>query len=375
MGSAGLLDELRGLEDSMLAVLEDLVMVETPSHDLARIETGVRLLSGIVNRLLGETPERIEVDGRPHLRLRGSRDPSTLVLCHLDTVWPAGTTSRWPFSVVDGHATGPGVFDMKAGLVQALYAISAVAQAEEVTLLVTTDEEVGSPSGRALVEAEARRARAVLVPEPSAGGALKTERKGISMYRLHVMGRAAHAGLDPHRGVNALVELAHQVPRLVRMSRKPLGTTVTPTVATAGTTTNTVPAAAELAIDVRAVTHEEQQRVHAELLALSPRLKGAELRVDGGINRPPLEAQSSASLLRVARECADALGLRALRNVQVGGGSDGNFAAALGVPTLDGLGAVGDFAHAEGEYAVVSAMPERAALLGSLIDYLKETDV
>jgi glutamate carboxypeptidase len=200
MSERDILPSLRRLEDSMVAVLEDLVMTETPSDDLGRLETGVRLLSGLMSRLLGEAPERLEIDGRPHLRLRGSANASVLVLCHLDTVWPAGTTERWPFTVEAGKATGPGVFDMKAGLVQALYALSDSPAASAVTVLVTTDEEIGSPTGRVLVENEAARAQAVLVPEPSVDGALKTARKGVSMYELHVTGRAAHAGLNPERG-------------------------------------------------------------------------------------------------------------------------------------------------------------------------------
>jgi glutamate carboxypeptidase len=372
MADPGLLPGLRQLEDSMLAVLEDLVMTETPSDDLYLLRDGARLLSGVVNRLLGEAPETVEVDGRSHLRLRGSGDRPVLVVCHLDTVWPAGTTGRWPFAVVNGRATGPGVFDMKAGLVQALYAISALSRTDGVTLLVTTDEEIGSPTGRALVEDEARRSRAVLVPEPSAAGALKTARKGISMYNLHVQGRAAHAGLEPERGVNALVELARQVPRIAKLGDPRLGTTVTPTTATAGSTRNTVPATAEAAIDVRAATVTEQQRVHAELADLAPGLDGAVLRLEGGINRPPFEPAASAGLMTLAERFAGELGLAPLLQAGVGGGSDGNFTAALGVPTLDGLGAVGDGAHAEGEYALTAAMSERAALLCALIDHLRE---
>jgi glutamate carboxypeptidase len=372
MANPGLLLGLRQLEDSMLAVLEDLVMTETPSDDLRLLRNGTRLLSGLVNRLLGEAPETVEVDGRSHLRLRGSGDRPVLVVCHLDTVWPAGTTGRWPFAVADGRATGPGVFDMKAGLVQALYAISALSRTDGVTLLVTTDEEIGSPTGRALVEDEARRSRAVLVPEPSAAGALKTARKGISMYRLHVQGRAAHAGLEPERGVNALVELARQVPRIADLGDARLGTTVTPTTATAGSSRNTVPATAEAAIDVRAATVAEQQRVHAELADLAPGTDGAVLRLEGGINRPPFEPDASAGLMTLAARFADELGLAPMRQASVGGGSDGNFTAALGVPTLDGLGAVGDHAHAEGEYSLTAPMSERAALLCALIDHLRE---
>lgn len=372
MADLSLLTRLRAREDAMLAALEDLVMTETPSDDMARVGDGVGLVSAMVDQLLGERPETIESQGRQHLRLRGTGDRPVLLLCHLDTVWPAGTTQRWPFAVDGGRATGPGIFDMKAGLVQGLFAVSALAGRPDVTLLVTTDEEIGSPTGRALVEEEARRSRAVLVLEPSADGALKTVRKGISLYRLHIEGRAAHAGLEPERGVNALTELSHQVLRLADLADPGLGTTVTPTTATAGSTVNTVPATAEVSIDVRASAVAEQHRVHAALGSLVPVVDGSVLRVTGAINRPPLEARASADLMALATRCASDLGLPQPASAAVGGASDGNFTAALGVPTLDGLGAVGDHAHGEGEYVLTSAMPERAALVATLIDHLLE---
>jgi glutamate carboxypeptidase len=354
--------------DSMLGVLEDLVMTETPSDDRALLDRGMRLTSALVHRLLGEVPETLESGGRPHLRLRGSAPRPVLLLCHLDTVWPAGTAARWPFAVTGERATGPGVFDMKAGLVQGLYALSSAACQDDVTLLITSDEEIGSPSSRSLIEAEARRSRAVLVLEPSADGALKTARKGVSMYRLNVTGRAAHAGLEPERGVNALLELAHQVRAVAALTTD--GTSVTPTTATAGTTTNTVPAHAELAVDVRAWTVAEQDRVHRALTGLRPALAGAALRLDGGINRPPLEAVRSTVLAGVAEECAASLGLAPPGRAAVGGASDGNFTAALGVPTLDGLGAVGGNAHAEGEWLDVTTITDRTALVRALLERL-----
>jgi glutamate carboxypeptidase len=356
--------------DAMVGVLEDLVMTETPSNDTALIRSGVSLTSRLVHGLLGQAPEILDVDGRQHLRLRGGSPSPVLVLCHLDTVWPAGTTARWPFSVTDGRATGPGVFDMKAGLVQALYAISSVTRQDGVTLLITSDEEIGSVSSRSLIEEEALRSRAVLVLEPSADGALKTARKGISMYRLLVEGRAAHAGLEPERGVNALVELAYQIPAIAALSDPAVGTSVTPTTGSAGTTTNTVPAQAEVAIDVRAWTAAEQARVHEALSALRPHLPGASLRLTGGVNRPPLEPDRSVALADLADSCAEGLGLRPFGRAAVGGGSDGNFTAALGVPTLDGLGAVGGNAHAEGEYMDVTAMGERTDLVRALLSHL-----
>jgi glutamate carboxypeptidase len=286
---------------------------------------------------------------------------------HVDTVWPIGTTDRWPFAVVGDSATGPGAFDMKAGLVQGLHALSLLPDLTGVRVVITTDEEIGSPTSRGLIEDTSRGARAALVLEPSAAGALKSARKGVSMYQLVVTGRAAHAGLEPEKGVNAGLELAHQLLALEGLADPAAGTTVTPTLLSAGTTTNTVPARATVALDVRAVTEAEQQRVDLALHGLLPALPGAGLELLGGPNRPPLQPSASADLVMRARLLAEELGLPSLRDVAVGGGSDGNFTAGIGVPTLDGLGAVGDGAHAEGEHVVISAMPERAALVAALV--------
>jgi glutamate carboxypeptidase len=350
----------------MVAVLERLVTAETPSNDLDLIGVGMHVAAQIIEEVVGVVPESLDIHGRPLLRVRGN-DGGVLVLCHLDTVWPAGTIGRWPFTVTDGRATGPGAFDMKAGLVQALFAMRGLKDRAGVTLVVTSDEEIGSPSSQGFIEDEARRARCVLVLEPGLGARVKVARKGISMYKLSVTGRAAHAGLEPERGINALVELAAQVPIIAAISNAAVGTTVTPTRSHAGTVINTVPAAAEVDIDVRAWSVEEQQRVDTAIRALTPSLPGALLAISGGINRPPLEERRSTALVQLVEECAAALGDPPLGTARVGGASDGNFTGALGVPTLDGLGAVGDGAHAEGEYVEVTMMPGRAALLRALI--------
>jgi glutamate carboxypeptidase len=259
---------------------------------------------------------------------------------------------------------------MKAGLVQGLFALSALietgAERPPVVLLVTSDEEIGSPAGREPIEDVARDAAAVLVIEPSADGRIKIARKGVSNYDLQVTGRSAHAGLEPEKGINALVAAARMVLDVADVAAPELGTTVTPTLASAGTTRNTVPSAATVALDVRAATVAEQQRVDDAVRAIRPH-NGATLTVEGGINRPPLEEGSGAHLLELAQRAAGTCGLPPLETAKVGGGSDGNLTAALGVPTLDGLGAVGAGAHAEGEYVLVPAMPERAALLAALI--------
>jgi glutamate carboxypeptidase len=353
-------------EAEMVAVLERLVTAETPSNDPGLISAGMHLAAAVIEEIIGVVPESLEVHGRPLLRVRGT-DGGILVLCHFDTVWPAGTIARWPFTVTGGRATGPGAFDMKAGLVQALFAMRGLADTSGITLVVTSDEEIGSPSSQAFIEDEARRARCVLVLEPGLGARVKVARKGISMYKLSITGRAAHAGLEPERGINALVELAAQVPVIAAISNTAVGTTVTPTRSHAGTVINTVPAAAEVDIDVRAWSIDEQRRVDAAIRSLSPTLPGALLAISGGINRPPLEERRSTALVQLVEECAAALGDPPLGTARVGGASDGNFTGAIGVPTLDGLGAVGDGAHAEGEYVEVAMMPGRAALLRELL--------
>lgn len=353
----------------MTADLETLVSAESPSgvpEALARCRAEVAALG---ERLLGAAP----AEHGEHL-LWGPERPKVLVLGHYDTVWPVGTLARRPFAV-DGHrATGPGCFDMKAGLVQALHALSLVAREgglDGVGLLVTSDEETGSATSRALVEGTARGATAVLVAEPSAGGALKTSRKGLARYELEITGRAAHTGLDPERGVNAALELAHQILAVAALAAPARGTTVTPSVASAGTTVNTVPDAARLAVDVRAFARSELERVRRWMLARRPVLPGARLEVREGPSRGPLQRSASFGLFQQAVTLGVELGLPPVREAAVGGGSDGNLTAALGVPTLDGLGAVGGDAHGEDEWVDLRSMPERAALLAALVTRLR----
>ncbi len=370
----GLLGRLQSGADTMTEHLAALVGAESPSSDLSLLRRCAEVLSSIGESVLGRPAAQVEVDGVPHLRWDLNRvdgGEGVLLVGHYDTVWPAGTLDRWPFRTDgQGRATGPGAFDMKAGIVQMLHAAATVLDrhpAAPVTLLVTADEETGSFTSRQLIEAAAAGATAALVLEPSAGGALKTARKGTSMYEVEVVGRSAHAGLEPEKGINAAVELAHQILAVAGLGHPDAGTTVTPTVLSGGTTTNTVPASALLHVDGRATSRAEQERVDRAVRELAPVLDGAELRIHGGINRPPLDAASSAALMDRARRVASALGIPAPAGVAVGGGSDGNFTAGVGVPTLDGLGAVGDGAHAEGEYVQLDQMPVRAALVAGLI--------
>ncbi|MCW2606548.1 MAG: hypothetical protein JWO60_1241 [Frankiales bacterium] len=351
---------------TLLDELEALVAVESPSTSDTATRAAADALDDLLLARLGSRGTWVGGD-RGHLLWTGGGTPRVLLLGHVDTVWPAGTTARWPFAVSAGRATGPGCFDMKAGLVQGVAALAGLDDLEGVALLATTDEEVGSPTSRALVEETARGCAGVLVLEPSAHGALKTGRKGVSNYELLVEGRASHAGLEPEKGANAAVELAHQVLALEAVADPAAGTTVTPTVLSAGTTTNTVPAAARVSVDVRALHVEEQHRVDAALRALAARVPGCRLVLTGGINRPPLAPSSSAALFARAQQLSAQLGLPPLEGVHVGGASDGNFTAGLGVPTLDGLGAVGDGAHAEGEHVLVDAMEPRSALVRALV--------
>jgi glutamate carboxypeptidase len=361
----------------MLVDLEELVTCESPSADSAALAASAGLVAGQGTRALGSEPELLVHGGCPHLRWRlGTGPRRVLVLGHHDTVWPLGTLAELPWSVRDGVVRGPGVFDMKAGVVQAFTALGALradgTDLDGVTVLVTGDEEIGSPSSADLIRAEAAGCAAVLVLEASAdGGALKTGRKGASMYEVVVTGRAAHAGLEPEKGSNATVELAHQVLAIAALASPERGTTVTPTVLSSGTTTNTVPAAGRLGVDVRALTAAEQQRVDDAVRALSPQVPGALLEVRGGINRPPLEEARSTALFALAEEVAGRLGLPPLRGVTVGGASDGNLTAGIGVPTLDGLGAVGGGAHARDEHVVAAELPRRTALLAALVEAVR----
>lgn len=358
----------------MVSDILQLVECESPSDDLQAVARSAETVATLAVKLLGTEPERIVIDGCTHLRWRFGRTPRVLLVGHHDTVWPIGTLRTHPGVVEQGVLRGPGCFDMKAGIAMAMHALAALESLDGVTLLITGDEEPGSLTSRDLIEQEARECSAALVLEAAGpGGALKTERKGVSRYEVVVQGRASHAGLDPELGVNATLELSHQVQRVANLALPELGTTVTPTRAESGTTTNTVPASSSFSVDVRARSIAEQDRVHQEMLALQPRLPGAIVTVLGGVNRPPLEAEASRELFERASRIARELGLPPLRAQAVGGASDGNFTAGVGTPTLDGLGATGGGAHADSEHVIVDELPARTQLLTALIaDLLAE---
>ena len=358
--------------ETMVAEILHLVRCESPSDDLAAVARSADVVAELGTTRLGAAPERIVVDGRTHLRWRFDGAPRILVLGHHDTVWPVGSLRELPARADDETLAGPGSFDMKAGLVIAFHALGRLTDLTGITVLVTGDEEPGSATSRALIEDEARASIAALVLEAAGpDGALKIARKGVSRYEVAVHGRASHAGLDPELGVNATLELAHQVQAVALLGDAAAGTTVTPTRTSSGTTTNTVPALASFSVDVRALSAAEQARVHAGMLALRPRIDGARVVVDGGVNRSPLAADSSADLFRRAQRVADRLALPPLTGVSVGGASDGNFTAGVGTPTLDGLGAVGGGAHAAHEHVLIAELEPRVRLLAGLIDDLR----
>jgi glutamate carboxypeptidase len=353
-----------------LGLVEALVNIETPSGHAPGILRAFDLLRSRLAPLLGSDGIVVQDVGAPHLLWDAAAEPRVLLLGHVDTVWPLGTLAVRPFAREGTRATGPGVFDMKSGLVIAAEALAAARDVSHVTVLVTGDEELGSPSSRDLIERVAARCRSVLVLEPSIDGALKTARKGAALYRVQITGRRAHAGLEPERGINALSELAAVIRRAEALASAQAGTTVTPTVATAGDALNSVPAAAELHLDVRAWSAHELDRVDQGLAGLTPREADASLRITGGINRYPMEPAQSRELVLAARMVAAIAGLPTIEEARVGGASDGNLTAALGVPTLDGLGASGGGAHSEEEWIAVDSLAPRVRLVAGLLDAL-----
>ena len=347
----------------MLAALEALVRCESPSEDVDACRSVVRLASDIATRVLGTPAEIKEIEGRP-VFWWGAQNPEIVLLAHLDTVWPHG--SYQPLWEVKGDVVrGPGVFDMKAGFLQALYALKGIEGS--VALIATTDEETGSHASRELIKDISSKAKAVLVLEASLDGKVKTGRKGTSMYQVHVHGLASHAGLEPEKGVNATTEIAHTILKLASLENTEYGTTVVPTVVHSGNTTNTVPDLAVLDIDIRSFAISELERIHAAITGITAVNPLARIEVTGGINRPPLQPASTAALYERVEKVAAAIGMAPLGSAQVGGSSDGNFAAAAGAQVLDGLGAVGQGAHAPHEWVSAASLEPRTALLHALI--------
>lgn len=366
-------------QPDILALTRQLVERETTSREEQRLHEIAQFVAALLRELDGQIDLFSQAGYGTHLRARfgfGHQPEAQqlLVIGHLDTVWPVGTLQRMPYRITDdGTAHGPGVFDMKASvanLLEVLRALTAqgLQTKRPVTVLLTCDEEIGSRTSRGLVEEEARRAAAALVLEPPIpGGVVKTGRKGVGVFAVRARGRAAHAGLDPSRGVNAIVELAHQTLQLAALNDYERGTTVNVGVFNGGTTTNVVPAEATAKIDVRFWRPEDGAQIEQAIRNLKPKVAEAQLEISGGINRPPMQrSPGNVALFEQARALAAELGFD-LRDGVVGGGSDGNFTAALGVPTLDGLGIDGAGAHADHEHIIVSDIPRRAALLTRLL--------
>jgi glutamate carboxypeptidase len=359
---------------AMLAALERLVDVESPSPDKAACDACADQVAALFNAMTGGTVVRHRRPDRgDHLEIRmgPAAGQPVVVLCHHDTVWPRGTLGRLPFRADGNRVTGPGTYDMKAGIVEAAFALSVARPRRPVVVLSTSDEEIGSGSSRELIEQTARPAAAVLVLEPAtSGGAIKTARKGIADFVLEVEGRAAHAGVEQEKGVSAIEELAHQVLALKALADPPRGTTINIGVVEGGTRPNVIPAQARAEIDVRFSSRAEADRVVAAIESLQPRLAGAQLRITGGVDRPPLErSEGVVRLASTAQGIAKEMGF-SLAESATGGGSDGNFTAALGIPTLDGLGPDGGGAHADSEHLLVDSWLRRTELLRRLIESL-----
>ncbi len=375
-----LLDHLRHQKPRMLRLLGRFVRIESPSFDKAAVDRFGRLVAAEW-RQRGARVELLRQRERgDHVRAelwRGGRPQGQLlVLGHLDTVYDLGTLARMPFRISRGRAYGPGSFDMKSGLVIALFAAQALRRMriqprKRLVFLWTSDEEIGSGTSRAILEREARRSDAVLVLEPASGarGWLKTARKGVGEVELVVTGRAAHAGLNPQDGVNAVHELALQIARIARFNNPRRGIGVNADVVEGGTRGNVIAERARALVDIRVARAADMRWLEKRFRRLRPILPGARIEVRGGFNRPPMERSASAGLFRQAQALAAQMDLE-IQESSTGGGSDGNFTAALGVPTLDGLGGVGEGAHSPHENVLIRALPERAALLAALLAML-----
>lgn len=365
----------------LIETVEALVRLESPTTDKAAVDRCGRELASRMEAIDGRVTRLTRPDRGDHLLAEfGCGSSQVMLLGHFDTVWPVGQLAQMPLVHRDGRLYGPGVFDMKAGVAIGLLAVRALLEtgdlpSHRIVMLWTTDEEVGSATSRAAIEDEARRSEAVFVLEPSlAGGALKTSRKGCGGYEIVVEGVAAHAGIEPQKGASAVQELAHQVLRVNALQDLERGILVNVVQVSGGRRSNVIPDEARATVDVRVPTGADALRVDAEIRSLRSVDPRTRLAISGGFDRPPMErSERVVRLYRQAQEVARELG-QSLAEGNTGGGSDGNFTAALGVPTLDGLGAVGDGAHALHEHVEVGSLPDRAALVAGLIATLRRDE-
>jgi glutamate carboxypeptidase len=365
-------------QSDIIRFIRSLVEIESPSDSPASVNR-------LCEWLIAEThdiarPRIVKAKGfGNHLRLEftlpGRRKTGQVLgLGHSDTVWPLGTLATMPFRSRGGRLWGPGVLDMKAGLAFFIYAARVLSDLDvpvphKVVLLIVSDEEVGSKSSRPVTEAEAKRSDYVLVVEPGTGpaGKLKTARKGVGQYVVSITGKPSHAGVDFAAGASAILEAARQVERVASFTNLPRGITVNPGVIRGGTRTNVVAAEAQIEIDIRIARLRDAAALDKKFFALRPVDKRCSVEVEGGLNRPPMERTSAiARLFGTAKKLAAELDVQ-LEESSTGGGSDGNFTAGLGVPTLDGLGAVGEGAHATNESILIDRIPDRVALLAMLL--------
>jgi glutamate carboxypeptidase len=371
-----LLDYCQAARRSMLGCLRQAVEIESPTHSKQGIDRLARFLAGEFRQCAGkvhlvEHPVAGSAVWAEFWASKLNLRP-ILLLGHLDTVWDLGTLAQMPFRVRGGRAFGPGILDMKSGIVIGLWAIRTlqalgISPTSPIHFFLNSDEEVSSAAFRKVILAEAQGARAVLVLEPAAaGGALKTARKGVGEFRITVHGRSAHAGVNPAAGVNAILELIRQLFTVQAMAHPRQGLTINVGRIEGGTRSNVVPERATAWIDVRIPRRQDQAVIEKKISGLRPYDPETRLEIEGGINRPPMEREMASELFRKARALGRAMGMD-LTEASTGGGSDGNFTAALGIPTLDGLGAVGDGAHARHEHILIRELPRRAALLAGLL--------
>jgi glutamate carboxypeptidase len=368
--------------DAIVSTTRELVEIESPSDNKAAVDRVSEAVAQKFSRLGGKVNVRVHAakDFGNHLQIdfdfaSKSAAKPLLLLGHYDTVYPLGTLAAMPCRAVDNKLTGPGVLDMKSGIALMVHALAALQDwhgglPRPVTVLLVSDEEVGSGSSRAITESLAKKAAAVLVLEPSYGfqGAVKTARKGVGGYLVKVTGKASHAGLDFQKGVNAILELARQIEKVSSFTDLKKGLTVNVGIVSGGSRTNVVPAGAAAQIDVRIARTKDAAGIDKKMRSLRPFNRKCKIEITGGINRPPMERTAGvAALYEQAVAIARELGWK-LGEAAVGGGSDGNFTAVLGIPTLDGLGGVGDGAHATHEHILISELPRRAALIAGLIE-------
>jgi glutamate carboxypeptidase len=369
-----ILNYLQNQQAAMVALLAQWVNQESPTYDKTAVDTMGQMIAhafveaGSTLAAIHPQPEM----GDHYTITYGEGDPQILVLCHFDTVWPMGEAKKRPFSIEEGHGKGPGVYDMKGGTLNGLFALKAIhalglKPRHKLVYLLTSDEEIGSPTSRELIEAEARRSAYCLVLEGSRNGPLTTWRKGVGRFDMEITGVAAHAGVDPEKGLSAIEELARQIQALHGLTDLARGITVNVGVISGGERSNVIADHARAEIDLRVMTQADGEELSQKILNLQPQLPGCRVRVTGGMNRWPFEeTPAGLALFEKAQAIARELGFE-VGKIGSGGGSDGNFTSALGVPTLDGLGALGYGAHALSEYVVLEALPLRAALVGELI--------